>query len=162
MRVSNHKPLCSRQQEIGHENTEHWGSDVLSSNIVRLERIVRKLRNELAESQRAANEQEDNLNVIIKLLRVGLESHETSSSTFMVALLRFPYQHLPMRRPINTSRGNCSTTSLPTFRSSTHSKSRGWHERNHRLSSYHSSRTRRSIKCVYSHPTRCVTDIRVC
>jgi len=52
------------------------------------ETTVQELHNELAESQRADNEQKEGLSEIIRSLRADLHTQETSASAFIVALTR--------------------------------------------------------------------------
>jgi len=58
---------------------------------MRLENIVQELRNQLAESQRAANEQKDSSNEFIRSLRADLRTQESNSSAFIVTLIVFCY-----------------------------------------------------------------------
>lgn len=55
-------------------------SCLLANSIARLKEIVQELGNELAKSQRVANEQKDSLNDITKSLRSDLRTQDTNSS----------------------------------------------------------------------------------
>ena len=62
-------------------------SHLPDSKIAPLENTVQELRNELAKSQRAANEQRDTLNEMIRSLRADLRAQETSSSAFFFSFV---------------------------------------------------------------------------
>ena len=55
----------------------------LGSKITHLERTIQGLRQELAISQRTANQKADSLNEIITSLRAGLHTQQTNSSAFI-------------------------------------------------------------------------------
>ncbi|KAI9571794.1 hypothetical protein HD554DRAFT_2074187 [Boletus coccyginus] len=57
-----------------------------NSKIAALEKMVRELRNELAQSQRAGNEREDSLNEMIRSLRADFRTQETSSDQTIATL----------------------------------------------------------------------------
>ena len=61
-------------------------SRLLGGNIARLEKTIQELHEKLAESQRAANQEKDDLNDTINSLRADLRTRDNNSSALRIQL----------------------------------------------------------------------------
>ena len=85
-----------------HLDSHFLDSRLPDSKIAPLKKMVQELRNELAKSQRAANEQKDGLNEIIRSLHADLHTQETSLSAFSLSCwLTLPWQSFCYSYPSN-------------------------------------------------------------